>query len=136
MKLLLDNEGYTEKIKQGVIYGLVSSNRPTHEMLASNLLDQCVAFENQFAGMSTIPFSHDDFEDTRARLIEILQNSLTENDKAYLLAFNRIEPDWSIADLQQFPSVQWKLSNLKKFKKTNANEYKRQHNALEKILIQ
>lgn len=52
VKLLLEGEGITGDIKRGIIYSLVSSNRPTHELLASNLLDQQAAFENQFEGMS------------------------------------------------------------------------------------
>jgi hypothetical protein len=61
VKLLQEGEGITGDIKRGIIYGLVSSNRPTHELLAPNLLDQQAAFENQFEGMSTTEFSYADF---------------------------------------------------------------------------
>ena len=35
-------------------------------------------------------------------------------DKAFLLSLNRLTPDWSIYDYQNFPSVKWKLLNLEK----------------------
>lgn len=65
VKLLLDNEGFTDEIKQGFMLALVSSYRPTHEMLDPHLLDRHTAFENQFEGMTTIEFSYDDYEATR-----------------------------------------------------------------------
>ena len=136
IKLLLENEGFTDEIKRGLIFGLVSSNRPTHEILDPNLLDQRIAFENQFEGMSTIEFSYDDYEVTRAKLIEIIKSSLDEADKIFLLSLNRLMPDWSIYDYQDFPSVKWKLLNLEKFKKENPESYQQQLSELESILAQ
>ena len=123
VKLLLENEGFTDEIKQGLILGLVSSNRPTHEMLSPHLLDQRTAFENQFEGMTTIEFSYDDYEATRLQLIETATASLNEEDKSFLLSVNRLTPDWSIYDYQSFPSVKWKLLNLEKFKNDNPVTY-------------
>jgi len=136
VKLLLENEGFTDEIKQGFILGLVSSNRPTHEMLDPHLLDQRMAFENQFEGMTTIEFSYDDYEATRLQLIETVKASLSEEDKAFLLSLNRLTPDWSIYDYQSFPSVKWKLLNLEKFKKDNPEAYEQQLRELEGVLEQ
>lgn len=136
VKLLLESEGFTDEIKQGFILGLVSSNRPTHEMLDPHLLDQRTAFENQFEGMTTIEFSYDDYEATRLQLIETVKASLSEDDKAFLLSLNRLKPDWSIYDYQDFPSVMWKLLNLEKFKKDNPEAYQQQLSELESVLEQ
>ena len=136
VKLLFENEGFTDEIKQGFILGLVSSNRPTHEMLDPHLLDQRTAFENQFEGMTTIEFSYDDYEATRLQLIETVNASLSGDDKAFLLSLNRLAPDWSIYDYQNFPSVKWKLLNLEKFKKDNPESYQQQLSELESILEQ
>lgn len=136
VKLLLENEGFTDEIKQGFVLGLVSSNRPTHEMLAPHLLDQRTAFENQFEGMTTIEFSYDDYEATRLQLIETVKASLSGDDKAFLLSLNRLEPNWSIYDYQDFPSVKWKLLNLEKFKKDNPEAYQQQLIELESVLEQ
>ncbi len=136
VKLLFDNEGFTDEIKKGFLFGLVSSNRPTHEMLAPNLLDQRVAFDNQFEGMSAIEFSYDDYEATRIQLVETVKANLNDSDKAFLLSLNRLAPDWSIYDYQDFPSVKWKLLNLEKFKRDNPNSYQQQLSELEVVLQQ
>jgi predicted nucleotidyltransferase component of viral defense system len=136
VKLLMENEGFTDEIKQGFILGLVSSNRPTHEMLDPHLLDQRTAFENQFQGMSEVEFSYDDYEATRLQLIETVKASLSEEDKAFLLSLNRLTPDWSIYDYQNFPSVKWKLLNLEKFNNDKPEAYQQQLSELESILEQ
>ncbi len=136
VKLLMENEGFTDEIKQGFILGLVSSNRPTHEMLDPHLLDQRTAFENQFQGMSEVEFSYDDYEATRLQLIETVKASLSEEDKTFLLSLNRLTPDWSIYDYQNFPSVKWKLLNLEKFNNDKPEAYQQQLSELESILEQ
>ena len=134
-RLLLDHEGFTDEIKRGFLFGLVSSNRPTHEMLNPHLLDQRRACENQFEGMSSIEVNYDGYEATRLQLIETIQSSLNESDKAFLLSLNGLEPDWSIYDFQAFPSAKWKLLNLEKFKTENPETYQ-QLSELGKLLAQ
>lgn len=136
IKLLLDNEGFTSEIKRGFIFGLISSSRPAFELLDPHLLDQRIAFENQFEGMSAIEFSYDEYEATRFQLIKAIQSGLNDGDKAFLLSLNRLVPDWSIYDFQEFPSVKWKLLNLEKFKTENPESYLRQLNELERFLSQ
>jgi len=84
---LFENEGFTDEIKQGFVLGLVSSNRPTHEMLDPHLLDQRTAFENKFDGMSAIEFSYDDYEATRLQLIETVK----DNPEAYAQQLNELK---------------------------------------------
>lgn len=136
VKLLLDNEGFTNEIKRGFLFGLVSSNRPTYEMLNPHLQDQPSAFERQFEGMSAEAFSYDDYEATRLQLIDIINTNFDDNDKAFLLSLNRLEPDWSIYDYQDFPSMKWKILNLEKFKKEKPDSYQQQLSELESILEQ
>lgn len=133
VKLLLEEEGFTDEIKRGLIYGLLSSTRPVHEMLDPHLLDQRSAYENQFVGMSDTPFSYEDYESTRDTLIRIIRERMTDADKAFLLSFNRLEPDWTIYDFQDYPSVQWKLLNLAKFKEKNPEEWQEQLGKLEAL---
>ncbi|MCW6034639.1 nucleotidyl transferase AbiEii/AbiGii toxin family protein [Pantoea sp. JK] len=133
VKLLLDNDGFTDDIKRGLIYGLASSTRPMYEMLDPNLQDQRSAFENQFIGMSDIPFSYADYEQTRDELIRIIRASLTSEDKAFLLSFNRLEPDWTIYNFEEFPSVKWKLLNLETFRKKSLSEWQLQNDKLEAV---
>lgn len=140
VKLLLEDKGITSDIKRGIIYGLVSSNRPTHELFAPNLLDQQAAFENQFDGMSAVEFSYADFEAARNRLIEAIRAGLDDGDIDFLLSVNllsvnRLEPDWSFYDFQDFPSVRWKLLNLEKFRQEKPDVYQEQLAQLESVLL-
>lgn len=134
IQLLLENEGFTDEIKPGFILGLVSSNRPTHEMLDPRLPDQRAAFENQFEGMSQRPFGYDDYERTRLQLVDTVKASSSREDEAFLLSVNRLTPDWSVYDFQNFPSVRWKLLNLEKFRKENPAVYRQHLNRLESVL--
>jgi len=136
VNLILENEGFTDEVKRGFVFGLISSNRPTFELLDPHLLDLRTVFENQFEGMSAIEFSYDEYEATRRHLIETIKIGLNESDKAFLLSLNRLEPDWSIYDFQEFPSVKWKLLNLEKFKKEKPEIYQQQIDALEQALKQ
>lgn len=132
--LLLKNIGFTDEIKRGFLFALISSNRPTHEMLKPNLLDQQAAFENQFDGMTNHAFSYADYEATKLKLIDTINDNLDEADRNFLLRLNQLQPDWSVYDFEQFPSVKWKLLNLAKFKKSDPQTYKRQLDELEKVL--
>jgi predicted nucleotidyltransferase component of viral defense system len=134
VRLLLDNEGFNDEIKQGFLYGLVCSNRPTHELLSPNLIDQQAAFTNQFEGMSSLEFTYEDFENTRSDLIQIIRSRLDDRDKTFLLDFNRLEPDWSYYDFQEYPSVKWKIQNLTKLRENNPEKYRQQLDALEGII--
>ncbi len=126
--------GGKEEIKKGLIFGLICSNRPTHELLKPRLHDQSEAFVNQFEGMATIAFSYAEYEATRLKLIGEIYACLTDADKDFLLSINRLEPDWRIYDFQDFPSVKWKLANLATFKERRPEDYQQHLTELEKIL--
>lgn len=134
VRLLLHTEGFTDDVRQGFLMCLLCSDRPINEVLIPNFQDQRQAMENQFAGMSDVPFTYDDFESTRSHLVETLQKKLTHSDKEFLLSVKRCEPDWSIYDFERFPAVQWKLQNLNKLKATNPDKHKELYAALEEKL--
>jgi len=94
--LLFQESGYNENVKYGFIQALVSHMRTMHEVLHPHLLDQRTAFDNQFQGMSDIDFTYEDFENTREKLIETVNLSLTDTDRSFLLSFKRGEPDWNL----------------------------------------
>ena len=123
VKYLLDNEGFTDEVKEGFLLFLLCSNRPIHVLLNPNLLDQRRAMVNQFEGMTDEAFTYEDYQVTRSRLIETIQSSLTETDKAFLLSIKSLNPDWSIYDFSQFPGVQWKLQNLQLLKENDPKKH-------------
>ena len=104
-RYLLDNEGFSEEVKTGFLLCLLSSDRPMHEVIAPNLLDQRSAMTNQFEGMSAEPFTYARYEETRAQLIRAVNDGLSEADRAFLLSVKAVEPDWSIYDFERFPAV-------------------------------
>lgn len=112
-------------IREGLIFCLLGSDRPIHESFAPMLIDQHAAMENQFEGMTDIPFSYEEFEQTRNQLIADVRNLMTDADKNFFLSFEAGEPQWDGYEFEYFrnyPSVQWKLLNLAKLKKQNPSK--------------
>jgi predicted nucleotidyltransferase component of viral defense system len=136
IKYILETNAFDEEIKLGFLLCLLSSERPIHELINPNLLDQSSAHANQFAGMSNEEFSYHDFLKTRDWLIEIIQECFSEKDKIFLLGFMDVKPDWEIYDFQQFPAIAWKLQNLLKLKISNPQKHKEQYTMLESVLSQ
>lgn len=133
IKYLLENEGFTEKLKAGFIYCLLGSERPIYEMLNPHPLNQQEALLNQFDGMTSDPFTYEDYERTKEKLIGLIQGSLTQEDKEFLIGFKGLRPDWSIYPYEQYPSIRWKLVNLQKLKDKNPDKYNEQLSRLEKF---
>lgn len=134
VKLLMENEGFSDAVREGFLLCLLCSDRPINEVLVPNFQDQRQAMENQFTGMSDAPFTYEDFEHTREQLVKTVNQGLTETDKKFLLSVKNCEPDWSIYDFERFPAVQWKLQNLRKLKDSNPKKHQELYDALkEKI---
>lgn len=97
--LLFENEGLTNEIWQGFKIGLISHYKPINELIFPVLKDQKSAFDNQFAGMTFIEFSYENYENTREILAETIKQRLTENDKKFILSFEMGDPDWDLFPL-------------------------------------
>jgi predicted nucleotidyltransferase component of viral defense system len=134
IKLLLENEGFTDEIKEGFLLYLLGASRPVHELLAPNLTDQRTAFANHFQGMSHIPFSYDDFEQTRMNLIDTVTRSFSAQDKDFILKFHALESNWDVYDFKEFPSIRWKVLNLQKLQRNNPSKFEKQHHSLSLVL--
>ena len=126
-----------DECREGLIFCLLGSDRPIHESFAPSLIDQREAMENQFAGMTDIPFTYEDFEETRAKLINDLRSLLTEEDKRFLVSFESGQPEWNGYEFEYFkdyPSVQWKILNLKKLAKQNPQKLQAEAEKLRNVL--
>lgn len=111
--------------REGLVFCLLGSDRPIHESLSPRLIDQREAMVNQFDGMTDIPFTYDEFEETRAKLVADVNSILTDEDKRFLLSFEKGTPEWGGYEyeyLKDYPSVQWKLVNLSKLAKQNPDK--------------
>ncbi|EKF55619.1 hypothetical protein I215_06672 [Galbibacter marinus] len=134
-KDLLENEGFTEEVKEGFIFTLLSSKRPIKEILFPNFINQEQVFTNQFMGMTEKPFLYEDFERTREKLVQVLREALTEIDRTFIINFENVSPDWSSYDFEKFPAIQWKLQNLHALKKNNPEKHSSNVKELERLLF-
>jgi predicted nucleotidyltransferase component of viral defense system len=125
-------------VKNGLIFYLLGSDKPLIESLQPNPIDQKQALENQFQGMSDVPFEYADFEATRMELIEKVNKSLNEIDREFLLSFESGSPDWDkccAGDLSSYPSIQWKLRNIQTLKETNFSKFNKGVEKLKQFLF-
>ena len=134
VKYLLEKEGFTQEIKEGLLFSLLCSDRPINEVITPNFQDQQSALTNQFSGMTDEKFSYDAYESVRKKLVATIHENLTDKDKAFLLSVKNLTPDWSIYDFQHFPSIKWKLQNLQKLKDKNPLKHKELYETLKKKL--
>lgn len=130
VKFMLQNEKFSEEIKKGFIFYLISGDRPVGELLFPNFKDQKSALENQFKGMTDENFDYIEYEQTREKLVNIVQAILTPEDKEFLLSIKQAEPVWAIYDFRDFPAIQWKLQNIQKLKDDQPLKHQELFNSL------
>lgn len=115
-----------DAVKDGFMLCLLGSDKPVIESLQPNYINQYGALENQFEGMTDIPFTYADYISAREKLHKMVNESLDDTDREFLLSFESGTPDWSkcsAGNLSKYPSVQWKLLNIEKLKKSNPRKY-------------
>ena len=130
---LFNDIGYTDEIKTGFLFFLLCGNRPFHELLNPKRIDQQIVYDSQFSGMTNQIFSYEDFEKTREQVIAVINKSLTDKDKTFLLAFTKGEPIWANVDYSMFPAIRWKLLNIQKLKTNNPSKYQEQIELLQEL---
>jgi len=124
VKNMLQGIGFTEEIKQGFLFFLLCGKRPINEVLNPNFTDQRVIFESQFLGMTNESFTYEEFEEIRKELILLIQKSLTDSEKEFLLSFVSGNPDWKDFDYSKYPAIKWKQLNINKLKQVNPIKFR------------
>ena len=127
-----------DDVKNGFMLCLLGSDKPIIESLQPHDIDQTEALENQFQGMTETPFGYEDYLESRTALLSLVNGGLTITDKEFLLSFEQGEPDWNkccAGDLSQYPSVQWKLLNIRKLKESNPVKFEQGVNKLRRYLL-
>lgn len=115
-----------DEVKHGFILCLLGSDKPIVESLQPNPINQSEALENQFKGMTDTEFNYIDYEISRKNLIKLVNESLSEEDKEFILSFEIGQPNWTkccAGDLSQYPSVKWKLKNILELKRVNLSKF-------------
>jgi predicted nucleotidyltransferase component of viral defense system len=132
---LINDIGYSTKIKEGFIFFLLCGKRPIHELLSPHLVDQSAVFESQFNGMTDSSFGNNEYQIIREQLIKTINESLTLEDKEFLLTFSKGEPNWKKVDYSKFPAIRWKLLNINKLREINPQKHREQIDLLKQILF-
>ena len=117
VKLLLENEGITEQLKNTFLVYLISHPRPIAELLRPNRKLLTDVFEKEFDSKTSIPVTLQNLEETREQLITGIHATLTDSDRAFLLNIKQGNADWNMfhfPDAKRLPAVAWKLANLNK----------------------
>lgn len=123
MRLLLDNEGLDDALRQAFVVYLASHDRPMAELLAPRAKPLRDSFEREFAVLAREPLSVEVLEATQATLPVLLRSSLSLNERQFLVSIKRGEPDWSllpIPNLAELPALRWKLANIETLKQSPA----------------
>lgn len=126
-----------EDAKYGFIFCLLGSDRPINESFAPAIIDQKNAMQKQFAGMSDVAFTYEDYKATRLKLISDVKSIITEEDKRFLVSFEQGNPIWEeshYSEFAKYPSVKWKLLNLKKLKRSNPQKMEKEAEELNVLL--
>ncbi len=134
IKILLENEGITENIRKSFIIYLISHNRPIYELLQPNLYDFKSTFDNEFKGMTFIPCEYTKLIKIRKKVISLLNNALTNQERKFIYSIKEGNPKWSlinIKNIENFPSIQWKLKNIQNM---NQKKHKIYLEKLKKVL--
>ncbi|MDR1195334.1 MAG: nucleotidyl transferase AbiEii/AbiGii toxin family protein [Endomicrobium sp.] len=125
IKILFENEGITDEIKNGFIVCMLSDNGAPYELLNPNIHNRQELLNSEFSGMTEIEFKYQDHEETLRKLIRTLHKSFTKADKEFILSFFSLQPKWNLIDisnLYKLPAVQWKIKNLEKMSKDKFEE--------------
>lgn len=115
VKWLLENEGLTEEIRIAFLVYLSSHNRPMDELLMPQYKDISATYSGEFANMAERDVPLEELEAIRGRLVELIHQGLTENEKSFLISFKSRKPDWLLLGLEnvsKLPAIQWTQINL------------------------
>jgi hypothetical protein len=122
VRILLDNEGISDKIRNAFIVYLISHNRPMNELLNPIFQDLSQQYTAEFAGLTIAPITLDDLINAREQLLARLISGLTEKEKKFIISVKAKNPDWDLMKdehIKNLPAVQWKLLNLEKMDEKN-----------------
>ena len=124
------------EVKDGFIALALGHNRPLHELLNPIMQDERDIFEQQFSGMSDVPFSYERHLATFERLRKDVLTLFDDNDKVRLLDFVSLTgdlADFAIPHLSELPAINWKRRNLESLRKSNPAKFAEQRTRLEQL---
>ena len=124
------------EVKDGFLVLALGHNRPLHELLGPMIQEQSEIFDQQFAGMSDVPFSYDEHLATLERLTADVKGLFDDGDKQRLLDFVSLsgeENAWGIPHFGDLPAIRWKRRNLESLRKSNPAKFTAQRESLARL---
>ncbi len=134
---LLAAEGLTKPLMDAFVVYLVSQGRPMSEVLAPVEKDLRQVHEAEFAGMTGTLATLEVLQETRARLVRELRQTLLPRHVQFLRSVKGLDPEWALlphAHVAELPAVRWRLQNLEKFRKEQPERYAAVRERLEEVL--
>ncbi len=125
IKYLLDTERITEQVRKGLLVYLISHNRPIYELVNPFMKEFKGIHKSEFQGMTDENVSYEELIETRSILVDYIKEILTENERKFLVSFERGKPRWDLLEIdgvKQLPAVSWKLINIQKMDGTKRKE--------------
>jgi predicted nucleotidyltransferase component of viral defense system len=122
---LLKNEGLTSDIRRAFVVYLASHSRPIHELLKPNLKDIAHVYATEFAGMAREDVPLEKLLRAREEIGHLIRTGLTAEERHFLLSMKQGDPDWQslgVNCLNEFPSLQWKLRNIRQMESSKRAE--------------
>jgi predicted nucleotidyltransferase component of viral defense system len=119
--LMLEHDGFTEQTRKAFIVYLISHDRPMVELLDPNRQDIEPLYRLEFQGMTRSPVTIEALTAVRERLIQLIQDSLTTDERRFMVSMKHGEPNWDLLSLpgvENLPAVRWKLLNIRKMTPT------------------
>lgn len=134
VKIFFETGGFDRDVVAGFLFYLISHNRPFHEVLRPHLKSLQSSYNAEFLGMTETMVALSDLEETRTYLVSSVLSALTEKDRQFLLSVADVKPVWELypyPKIQEYPSVRWRLQNLKAM---NGKKRKIQSDELKNLL--
>ncbi|MBV1872579.1 MAG: nucleotidyl transferase AbiEii/AbiGii toxin family protein [Gammaproteobacteria bacterium] len=117
VKWLLESEGLSDDLRKALLVYLSSHNRPVAELLRPHFKDITAIYDGEFANMAKEYVSLKELVSVRERLVALIHQGLTDDERQFLLSFENRKPEWALLGLEgvsELPAVKWKQINLTK----------------------
>ena len=125
VKLFLDNQDFDTSIRKAFIVYLISHPRPISEILNPRIKPLSAVYESEFKGMTFVKTSLYELEESLIGLIKLVNQSLSDDEKQFLLFFQKNQTNWSLLGLDQveeLSAVKWKQLNIAKMSRQTMND--------------
>ena len=83
--------------------------------------------------MTNEEFTYEEFTKIRSELVPLIQKSLTDSEKEFLLSFASGNPIWKDFDYSKYPAIKWKQINISRLKQENPIKFSESVRKLEDL---